>query len=293
MAAVAAFLTWGIAPAYWKTLGQVGAAEIIAHRIVWAFAFMAALLLVHRRWAELRRAMGSWRGLGRLAVSAVCLTINWGTFVWAVNAGRVLDTSLGYYINPLVSILLGVVFLSERLRRLQLAALVIAAGGMLNLVVAKGAFPWIGLALAGSFGLYGLLRKTSDVESLPGLAAETALLSIPALGYLSFLYVGSAQGLWHWGWAINLKLLGAGAFTAMPLLLFSYGARRIPLSAVGFLQYLAPSCSFLLGVFIYHEPVDRWKLLTFALIWLALGVYSLDSVRQLGRSEKAFVEKPG
>jgi len=274
-----AFLMWGLLTIYWKALVHVSPSEVLAHRITWSLVFTAMLLIVERRWSEIAHGLRSAQDWGRLALSGLCLGANWYAFVWAIAHDRVLECSLGYYINPLVSIVLGFVFLGERLRKWQIVAVFLSVVAVANLLISRGEVPWAGLVLAFTFGFYGLLRKTSRLESLPGLAGETGVLAVPAVAFLIYL---NHDGRGAWGsfeWRTNLLLLGAGVVTALPLLCFSYGARRIRLATVGFLQYLAPSCMFLLGLLAYDEPFDRSKLVTFILIWVALGIYSWDSVR--------------
>jgi len=275
-----AFLLWGVLPVYWKALQNVPASEILAHRIVWSLVFGALLLGLRRRRAELFRALRTRSDRLRVLASATLLGVNWFTYVWAVNHDFILECSLGYYITPLVNVLLGRVFLSERLRPWQIVAFALAAAGVLNLLVAAGRVPWIALVLAGTFGFYALGRKTSRLESLPGLVVDTTLLSIPALGYLGWLYVRGAGGASGAGWATWLLLAGAGAVTATPLILFAYGARRITLATVGFLQYIGPTGAFLLGVLVYKEPFGWVHAVTFGLIWAGLAIYSWDSVRR-------------
>jgi chloramphenicol-sensitive protein RarD len=208
---------------------------------------------------------------------------NWFLFIWAINSGHILQTSLGYYIAPLVNVLLGVVFLKERLRRPQLAAVVLAAAGVGYLTLSYGQFPWVSLTLAVSFGLYGLIRKVAPVGALAGLTIETMLLSIPATAYLVYLDHTGRGAFLNAGLSTTLLLMGAALVTGLPLLLFTMGARRLRLSTLGFLQYIAPSCTFLLAVFIYREPIVPAQLFTFGMIWTALAIYSYDSVLYHGR----------
>lgn len=279
-----AFVMWGLLPIYWKALSHVRPTEVLAHRIVWSLAVLAALLTVRRRWKDVILGVRTWRDAGRLLCGSLLLGGNWYAFVWAITNNRVLECSLGYYINPLLSMLLGCVFLGERLRRWQVAALMLAVAAVMNLLVAHGQLPWIGLGLAGTFSLYGLLRKVSDLGSLPGVTAETALLAVPAVTGLLYLNSTGQCALLEMGWQTAGLLIAAGLVTATPLLCFSYGARRIRLSTVGFLQYLAPSCMFLLGVLVYKEPFDWGKALTFAMLWVAIGLYSWDSAKNISQN---------
>jgi len=279
-----AFLMWGLLPIYWKFLQGVDALDITAHRVIWSLAFTGVLLGIGGRWGEVARAMATKRAAARLMLGAALLGTNWLIYVWAINEDHILDTSLGYFIAPLVSVVLGCLLLKERLRKWQAVSLALAAAAVTVRVIAHGQLPWVALALAGTFGLYGLHRKTSRLESLPGLAAETVLLTLPALAFLAYLFADGRGVVGHCEWPIYLLLVGGGVATSLPLLLFAYGARKIRLSTVGFLQYLAPSCTFLLGVFVYREPFDALHLGTFALIWAALAIYSADSLRNHGRA---------
>ena len=277
-AAGAAFLIWGLSPIYWKSLAAVPAFEILMHRMIWSFVFLAPLVLAMGRMKDFSTALVS--GRTRLILMGTTLIVggNWFLFIWAINSGHILQTSLGYYMTPLVNVLLGVVFLKERLRRMQLVAVVLAAGGVCYLTFSFGRFPWVSLALAFSFGFYGLIRKVAPVGPLVGLAVERLLLSIPATAYLVYLDQAGRGAFLHAGTAITLLLMGAALVTGLPLLLFTTGAKLLRLSTVGFLQYIAPSCTFLLAVFVYREPVVAAQLITFGVIWTALGIYSYDSV---------------
>ncbi|WP_338667485.1 EamA family transporter RarD [Pseudodesulfovibrio methanolicus] len=277
-AALAAFFGWGLLPVYWKSLITVNPFEILCHRVVWSLIFLAMLLTLRRGWKEALLPLRSPRDLLILTGSSLMIGFNWLLYIWAVNTGHVLDTSLGYYINPLVNVLLGFVFFRERLRPLQMVAIGLAALGVVNSLIAHGQLPWISLALAVSFGLYGLLRKIASVESLPGLFLETMVLGPFALAYILWLQAHGASALFHQGLRVDALLMGAGVVTAMPLVGFAFGARRLQLTTVGLLQYLAPSLAFLLGVFVYEEPFNARSLLTFALIWSGLAVYTAESV---------------
>jgi chloramphenicol-sensitive protein RarD len=278
LAAVVAYSLWGVLPLYWKALQSVPAFEIMSHRTVWSFVFVLLLLALRRQWAWLQYARKNPRTLLTFAGSACLLGINWTTYIWAVNAGHVVDSSLGYFINPLVSVLLGVLFLRERLRLWQGVAIGLAAGGVLFLTLGLGAFPWIALTLAGTFGFYGLLRKTAPLGSLEGLSLETALLSLPTLAYLIALEISDTASFVHAGPSTSLLLALTGVVTAFPLLMFAYAARHVRLATVGILQYIAPTLQFLLGVLVYHEPFTQTRLLGFAVIWLALLIYSLNGL---------------
>jgi chloramphenicol-sensitive protein RarD len=278
-----AYVTWGIIPIFWKFLeqvGDVGAVEIVVHRIVWTLVFAVAALGAWQRLPKLWAVLKQPKVVLALAVSAILIAVNWGLFIWAVTADRIIDTSLGYYINPLVSFVLGVVWLGERLTKLQLVAIGLAVLGVLNQTVAVGYLPWISLALAFSFGFYGLIRKTVPVESLEGLTVEALLLAPLSLGYIVYLVSTGAGAFLHQGIGLDLLLILAGPLTAIPLLLFAAGARLVRLSTMGFLQYLAPSISLLVAVFLYHEPFTQAHAVTFALIWSALALVTWEAFRR-------------
>ena len=277
-AGAGAFLLWGLFPCYWKALKSVPAPEILCHRMVWSLVFVGLVITVWGRWGEVGRAVRSRRNLLFFLASSTLLGINWLTYIWGVNAGFVLDASMGYYINPLVNVLLGFIFFKDRLRRFQIVAIILAAVGVANLVVNYGRFPWIALTLAFSFGLYGLMRKLVRVESLPGLFVESMLMSLPATAYLIWVHSSGNGALGGGSLRIDLLLGGAGAVTAMPLLLFAFCARRLRLVEVGVLQYLAPTCMFLLGVFAFGEPFTPAHLITFACIWTGIAIYTLESI---------------
>ena len=274
-AGIGAFGLWGLLPAYWKALQQVPAPEIFCHRVLWCLVFVGVVLALKTRISELAV---SWRSLGMLCLSGGLLCINWLTYIWGVNAGYVLDASMGYYINPLVNVLLGCLFFKDRLRPLQVLAILLAAAGVAYLVFSFGRLPWIALTLALTFGFYGLIRKKVRVESLPGLGIEMALLSLPALGFLLVRHGQGEGALGTMGLEVDLLLVGAGAVTAVPLLLFAFCARRLRLVEVGILQYLAPTGMFLLGVFAYHEPFNVSRFLSFLLIWSGIAIYVTESV---------------
>ncbi|MFH1136633.1 MAG: EamA family transporter RarD [Pseudomonadota bacterium] len=275
--AFTAFLIWGLCPLYWKVLKPVPAFEILMHRVLWSFAALVPLMAAMGLGREFISALRTRRVLGTLVASTLFVSINWFLFIWAVNHDLVLQTSLGYYINPLVSVFMGALFLKERLRPLQLLAVALAAGGVLYLTVHYGKFPAISLALAFSFGTYGLIRKVAPVGAVVGLAVETFLLSLPAAAYLIYLQATGQAAFLHQGLKIDLFLAGTILVTALPLVLFTLGARRLHLSTVGFLQYLTPTGTFLLAVFVYKEPLLKAQLYSFITIWIALGLYSYDS----------------
>jgi len=286
MTALAAFTAWGLLPIYWKALKSVDPLEILCHRIIWSLVFIALILTINKRWPEAFAPLKSPRNIGILTLSSLIIGSNWLLYIWAVNSNHVLETSLGYYICPLVSILLGFIFFRERLNRLQFIAIGLAALGVTNSIISYGEFPWIALALAISFGLYGLLRKVAAVESLPGLFLETMVLAPVALWYLGSLQAQGTSAFLNQSMDVTMLLIGAGAVTATPLIGFAFGARRLQLSTLGVLQYAAPSIAFLLGVFLYDEPFGPSHLLTFGLIWAGLAVYTADSIRTIRKQRR-------
>ncbi|RLB14065.1 MAG: EamA family transporter RarD [Deltaproteobacteria bacterium] len=275
--AVGAYVLWGLFPIYWKQLHSVAAVEIIAHRVIWSLVFVAGVVVASGRLKTFLSSIRSLKVVMIYALEGALLTINWTTYVWGVNAGYVVEASLGYFINPLVSVLLGVIFLRERLRPWQWAAIAIATIGVVYLAVRYGSLPWIGLVLAFTFGIYGLIKKCASLEAMEGQALEMAVIALPALAYLLFL---ESQGIGTFGH--NLKLSGllalAGAVTATPLLMFAAAARRIPLSMVGILQYIAPSLQFSIGVWVYGEEFSTVRLTGFCFIWAALAIYTLEGL---------------
>lgn len=280
LAGVAAYTLWGLLPVYWKALQTVPALEILVHRTVWSLVFVLLLQAILRRWDWLRLVRQQPRMLRIFLGSTVLLSVNWLTYIWAVNAGHVVDASLGYFINPLVSVLLGMIFLGERLRPWQGVAVGLAAVSVLYLTLGLGSLPWIALVLAGTFGFYGLLRKTAPLGSMEGLSVETALLSLPALAYLLALEATGQGSFGHAGATTSLLLAFTGVVTAVPLLLFAWAARNTTLATVGILQYIAPTFQFLLGLLVYHEPFSPARLLGFGGVWLALVIYTGEALMQ-------------
>jgi chloramphenicol-sensitive protein RarD len=278
LAGVAAFLIWGTFPLYLKPLHDVPPLQIIAHRIAWAFVLVLVWLFARGDLGDLRRPLTNPAILGRLALSALLVTINWTAYVWGVAHGHVVETSLGYFINPLCNVLLGVVVLRERLNIAQWSAVGIAAAAVLYLSIATGSTPWIALTVAVSFSTYGLVRKLVHVEALQGLAVETLILMPLALGYLLWCEVTGTGALGHSSPLVNTLLVGCGAITAIPLFLFAFSARLIPYSTVGLLLYITPSLQLLFGIFLYHEPFTGARAQGFALIWLALLIYAGDGM---------------
>jgi chloramphenicol-sensitive protein RarD len=274
--ATGAFLLWGVVPVYWKMLQHVPSLETLAHRIVWGLVLVALWMTVRGRWGELRDVFRRPRTVAALLASTVFIAVNWGLFIYAVNTDRVLATSLGYYINPLVNVLLGLIVLHERLNRKQWFAVGLATLAVIQLTVQVGQLPWISLVLPVSFGLYSLLRKMVNADAVVGLTFETAALFPFAAALLLRQELRGVGALGHQGVRMDLLLLAAGAVTAVPLILFTLGVRRIPLSTAGLLQYIAPTCTFLLAVLLYDEPFSTAHAVSFGLIWTALVIYSFD-----------------
>ncbi|WP_243439928.1 EamA family transporter RarD [Fundidesulfovibrio soli] len=280
-AAAFSFLCWGMLPLYWRLLDGVAALEISCHRVVWSGALTGLLLLALGRAGEVRKALSSRRDLGLLAVSSAMIGVNWVLYIWAVNNGHVLDASLGYYLNPLVNVVLGMAVFRERLNRPQSVAVGLAACGVAVQFVGAGSLPWIALSLAVSFGIYGMVRKLTAVESLPGLFVETACLGLPAAGYLFWRAAQGVGGMGSGGLALDLLLVGAGAVTTLPLLTFAFGARRISLTTLGVLQYIGPTGMFALGILVYGEPLGLARAATFGLIWAGVALYTVDGAMRL------------
>ena len=279
--ALCAYLLWGLFPLYFKALSDVPPLQILAHRMLWSLLLLWLALLVRRRWAWLRMLRQKPMILGRFSASALLLAYNWGLYIWAVNNGHVVDASLGYYINPLMSVVVGALVLSERLRAAQWVAVAVAAAGVALMTLQIGRLPWIALTLALSFTVYGLLRKTAPLGSLEGLALETAVLLPLALGFLAWEGAHGADAFSHGGWGLRWLLVAAGPVTAIPLLLFAAAARRIPLSLLGILQYSMPTVVLGLGIWLYHEPFGADRALGFGMVWASVAVYLADAVWRL------------
>jgi chloramphenicol-sensitive protein RarD len=287
-----AYALWGLFPLYFPLLEPAGGLEIVAHRVLWSLVFVGLLLTVIRGWHRVRAAVTDLRALLILTGAAVLIGANWLIFVYGVNSGQVVETSLGYFINPLVSVLLGVVALGERLRTAQWVAVGIAAVAVAVLTVDYGRPPWIALSLAATFGLYGLLKKLVRVQAAPGLFLETAIVALPAAGVLAVLHstgdgTATGEGAGH-----LLLLVSSGVATAVPLLLFAAATSRIPLSTVGLLQYLTPSMQLAIGVFVYGEPMPPTRLVGFAVVWLALAVFTVDTLRAGRATRRREAEQP-
>ncbi|WSB98403.1 EamA family transporter RarD [Streptomyces scopuliridis] len=281
---IGAYGMWGLVPLYWPLLEPAGAMEILAHRMVWSLAFVAIGLLVLRRWRWIPELIRQPRKLGLIAVAAVTISLNWGFYIWAVNTGHVVEASLGYFINPLVTIAMGVLLLKERLRPAQWTAVFIALTAVLVLAIGYGQPPWISLVLAFSFATYGLVKKKINIGGLESLAAETAVLFLPALGYLVWLGASGSATFGSEGTGQMALLAATGVVTALPLICFGAAAIRVPLSTLGLLQYLAPVFQFVLGITYFHEamPPERWA--GFSLVWLALVILTWDALRNARRT---------
>jgi chloramphenicol-sensitive protein RarD len=283
-AGVAAYAIWGLFPIYWKLIEFVAATQIIAHRIIWSFIVLVPLI-AFSNWRDTRAAgavgltmVFDAAAVAVYTVAALLIAVNWFTYVWAVNHHLVVETSLGYFITPLVNVLLGVAVLRESLRAWQWVAVAIAAVGVASLTVVYGAVPWIALALAVSFGTYGLVKKKAPMRPLAGLTLETGLLFLPALAFLAVEELRGAGAFGHAGLVATLLMMGAGIVTTVPLLLFATAVRHVSLSVIGILQFIAPTIQFLLGVFAYGEPFSRGQLAGFGLVWTAVAVFAVDGM---------------
>ncbi|OYD03472.1 EamA family transporter RarD [Rhizobium sp. N4311] len=278
--ALTAYLLWGFLPIYMKAVAHISPAEVIAHRIVWSLPLAGMVLIVLGRTADIATALRSPRMLAMAALTASLITVNWGTYVWAIGAGHSLDAALGYFINPLFSIFLGAVLLKEKLQPLQIAAIALAALAVAILAFDSGGIPWVALTLAISWGFYALLRKTLPLGPNQGFFLEVLILSGPALLYILYLEFGSGQGhLYRTGLADTALLLGCGVITAVPLMIYANGAKLLKLSTIGIMQYIAPTMIFLIAVFIFHEPLGTARMIAFPLIWAGLFLYSWSMLK--------------
>lgn len=284
--AIGAYTMWGIAPIYFKSLSEVSPLEILSHRVVWSFFLLAFLLHLSRSWRNVRDTLTSKPKMTYLVATSLLVGANWLIFIWAVNANHMLDASLGYYINPLINVVLGMIFLGERLRKLQWFAVGLAAIGVLIQIVAFGSIPVVAIALAFSFGFYGLLRKKVSLEAQTGLFIETLVMLPAAAIYLLFIADSATSDLAANPMTLNLLLIAAGIVTTLPLLCFTGAATRLKLSTLGFFQYIGPSLMFLLAVLIYGEAFTTDKAITFAFIWGALVIFSFDGLRHNKKSKR-------
>jgi chloramphenicol-sensitive protein RarD len=273
---IGAYVCWGFFPIYWKFLHQVPAIQLIGHRILWSFLLLFAVILFTRQWGEFHQTINP-KVIGIYSIAAVLIGINWFVYVWAVNANYIVETSLGYFINPLLSVLLGVIFLKERLRIAQWIPVILASLGVAYLSYVYGRLPYIALTLSVTFGLYGLVKKISPLGSLHGLTIETGILCLPALVYLIFVESNGTGAFLHTDLTSSLLMIGAGLVTTIPLLMFATAARLIPLWVVGLLQYIAPTLQFIIGVFIYKEPFSHEQLIGFSIVWTALIIFLVEN----------------
>ncbi len=273
IAAIAAYVLWGLLPVYWKLLEAVPAPEILCHRMVWSLVFTFFLVISLGKWRGFLARFKDRKTVLRVTLSGTLLAVNWLIYIWAVNNGHIIETSLGYYINPLVAVVLAVVVLGEKLRLGQCVALLSAVAGVIYLTVSYGQFPWIALSLAFSFAIYGLLHKTTSIPALEGLGMETVPLFLVAFGYLIYLDQNVGSSFIHDGLSVSLLLVLTGAATSIPLLLFGFAAKNIPFSTLGLLQYIAPTIGVLLGVFVYGEDFSQERMFGFSLVWFGLAIY--------------------
>jgi chloramphenicol-sensitive protein RarD len=278
LAAALCYFLWGLVPLYWKQLAHVNSVELIAHRQIWSLVLLLAIVAAQRGFGAVAAALRTPRSIGTNALGALLLTINWLVYVWGVNTGHVIETSLGYFLVPLVNVAAGRFVLHEHLRRAQWLAIGLAAVGVVLMILQLGRPPWIALALAGSWGAYSLMRKKSPLPAVTGLTVETLLLAPFAVAFLIWQQTRSEGVLGHGDLRTHVLVLSAGIITAIPLLLFAFGARRIRLSTLGLLQYLAPSVQLVLGIWVYHEPFSRSRMTSFAFIWGALALYTVDNL---------------
>jgi chloramphenicol-sensitive protein RarD len=275
--ALAAYIFWGLFPFYWKILGTIPALQILGHRIVWSFITLLVFMLITRQWLDLRKTL-TRRVLLIYAAAAVLISINWLTYIWAIGAGYLIETSLGYFINPLLSVFLGVLFLRERLRPLQWLSIGLATSGVFYLTFAYGALPWIALTLAFSFAFYGLVKKSAPLSSMHGLTLETGLLFLPAMAFLLYSESTGVGAFLHASPLLDLMMVGAGLVTITPLLFFASAVRRIPLSMIGVLQYINPTIQFLIGTLVFREPFDTHRLIGFGIVWAALVLFVVEGL---------------
>ncbi len=271
--ALGAYLTWGLFPIYWQLLKHVPALELLSHRIIWSLASLAIVISLARQWGDFRALALNRKMLGLYSIAGALIGVNWLIYVWAVNSDFIVETSLGYFINPLLSVLLGVIFFRERLRPFQWFPVGLAAAGVVYLTSVYGRLPWIALSLAFSFGFYGMVKKMAPLSSMFGLTLETGVLLLPALGYLLYMeFTGQASFL-HTGLPSDALMVGAGLVTTIPLLMFASAARAIPLSALGIMQYIAPTLQFLIGVLVFKEPFTPTMAIGFGIVWVALALF--------------------
>jgi len=281
-----AYLSWGLLPLYWRMFDMMPAGEILAHRILWSFVFVAVLVTLGKRWKQLKSVVRERKSRLAVLLCSIFISCNWLLFIWAVNTGNVIETSLGYYMNPLISVLFAVVFLKEKLLAGQWAAIIIAAIGVLLMAVQYGHVPWIAIVLAISFALYGLAKKMAQLDVLLGLTWETMIVVPIAIIYMTFIQADGSATVFSLSGGSMLLLLLSGAFTALPLFWFAKAAEKLPLSVVGFIQYIAPTTSLILAIFVFHEPFTEGQFVSFTFIWLALIIYTITSFRKSKESRQ-------
>lgn len=279
LSGLAAFTSWGFLPAYWKQMQAVGPFEILCHRVVWSCVFLSLIICFQKRWKEVGSIIKTPAKLKGLILSGLLIGFNWFIYIWAVNTGRVVETSLGYYITPMINVLIGYFLLGETFSRMQCVAVLCALGGVVYSLVSYGALPIFALVLSVSFAVYGYARKKIEAEPIPGLLIETMVLIVPALGYILFRMVSSESPFMN-DLKLTLWLMGAGVVTSLPLVWFAAAARRLTLSTLGILQYLAPTIAFILGVFVYKEEFTRHNLITFGCIWVGVCLYTRESFKK-------------
>ncbi len=277
--AFAAYAWWGFFPLYWKLLQKVPALQLIGHRIIWSFISLLVVILILKQWKSFRESIFVFKTFRIYLLAAILIGVNWFLYVWAVNAGYIVETSLGYFINPLISVMLGVLFFKEKLKLWQWIPIALAGAGVLYMTISIGELPWIALILAFSFGFYGMIKKIAPLSSLQGLTLETVILLIPALAYLIHSENSGAGAFLHFGLLTDFLIVLAGIITTIPLLLFASAAKRIPLSYIGILQYIAPTIQFLLGIFIFKESFSINQFIGFLAVWIALIIFGLNSFK--------------
>lgn len=287
MYAIAAYMLWGILPIYWKLINSIFSIEILANRIVWAFVFTIVIIGVTKQWEELRRIAKDKKQMFYIFIASILIAVNWGLYIWAVNSDRIVDASLGYYINPLFAVALGVMIFKEKINLWQGIALSTAFIGVIIKTMQYGKIPWISLGLAISFGLYGAMKKLVRTNSIVGLTLETIMITPIAAAYIAWRQFSGVGAFGREGALVILLLIGSGAVTAVPLLLFSSGARRLPLSVIGLTQYISPTISLLIGIFVYHEGFTNIDMISFCFIWAALAIYSFSQVSLAKRLKAA------
>ena len=283
--AFSAYIWWGFIPVFWKQLDHISSAEIVMHRMVWSCVIVLVMIMFMRQWREFSALFSQPKVMLRLLIASALMTINWGVFIWAVNSGYLVETSMGYFINPLINVLFGVLFFAERLRKGQMFALFIAFVGVLYLVLTFGAFPWISFTLAITFALYSVTKKSITVPAAHGMGLETLFFIVPAIAYLIYIEANGSGQFTASAFNASMLVLG-GLFTLIPLLLFAAAAKKVTMTVLGMTQYIGPSLQLLIGVFIYNEPFGSERMIAFGLIWLALAVYSADQIRHRRRSRK-------